>query len=57
MKAIQLQLTLDEINVILEALGDAPYGRVHELVGKIQQQASGQLRKTGKPPGESEPGE
>jgi hypothetical protein len=40
---ITLQLSADEINLLLEGLGSMPFVRVYNLVGKIQQQASGQL--------------
>jgi hypothetical protein len=36
-------LTLEDINVILTALGNAPYAQVFELVKKIQEQAKAQL--------------
>jgi len=41
---IQLSLTLPEINVILEALGQMPFVRVHQLIADIHQQAEAQLR-------------
>jgi hypothetical protein len=44
MTTIQLTLTLDETNVVLEAVGQLPYARVYTLVAKIQQQASTQLQ-------------
>ena len=44
MTTIQLTLTLDETNMVLEALGQMPYVRVYTLVAKIQQQASTQLQ-------------
>ena len=44
MKCIQLTITLDETNLILEALGELPFVRVHQLIGKIQEQATEQLR-------------
>jgi hypothetical protein len=43
MKEISLKVTIDEANLILEALGNLPFARVYALVGKIQQQASQQL--------------
>jgi hypothetical protein len=43
MENISLQLSLDEINVILGSLGNQPYVQVFGLVQKIQQQASAQL--------------
>ncbi|MEM7655894.1 MAG: hypothetical protein AAF399_07185 [Bacteroidota bacterium] len=44
METIELTLTLEEANLILEALGDMPFKEVFELIGKIQQQASEQLQ-------------
>ena len=44
MKTLQLDLTVDEINQILEALGQQPYIKVSQIIGKIQQQASHQLQ-------------
>lgn len=43
MQEIQLQLTLDEVNQILEALGQKSYKDVFQLVSKIQAQATAQL--------------
>ncbi len=43
MKNIELNLTIDETNVLMEALGQMPYLRVHLLIRKIQQQATQQL--------------
>ena len=36
---MKLELSTEEINQILNVLGQAPYGQVFQLVGKIQQQA------------------
>jgi len=46
---IDLQLTADEINLILEGLGSMPFVKVYALIGKIQQQASGQLSRASEP--------
>ena len=43
MNDITLTLTLNEINLIMSALGNAPYVQVAELVGKVKQQAQSQL--------------
>ncbi len=43
MENISLQLSIDEINVILGSLGNQPYVQVFGLVQKIQQQAAAQL--------------
>ena len=40
---IRLTLTIEEANLILESLGQQPFVKVHQLIAKIQQQASGQL--------------
>ena len=40
---MKLDLTLPEINVILQALGGAPYAQVFELVQKIREQAQAQV--------------
>lgn len=46
---IQLTLTVEETNVVLEALGHLPYVRVHLLIDKLQQQATSQLQSTTDP--------
>jgi hypothetical protein len=38
-----LDLNINEINVILQALGNAPYAQVFELVQKIHEQVQPQL--------------
>ena len=43
MKIISLQLTIDDANLILEALGNQPYVKVFSLITKFQAQASQQL--------------
>lgn len=55
MNEITLTLTLDQINLALEALGQLPFVRVHQLIATIQQQASAQLQ--GQPPQLSDQGE
>jgi hypothetical protein len=40
---IDLNLTVNEINLILQALGQAPYAQVVELVEKIKAQAIPQV--------------
>ena len=39
-----LDLTVNEINLILQALGNAPYASVFELVQKIREQAQAQVQ-------------
>ena len=41
---ITLKLTLSEVNLVLEALGNLPFRQVFEVVGKIQEQAGGQIK-------------
>ena len=41
---ISLQLTLDDINLILEGIGALPFARVFGLVARIQSQAAEQLK-------------
>lgn len=45
MSQIQLHLCLEEINLILEALGEQPYVRVYQVIATIQKQAQNQLPK------------
>ena len=44
MQSIQLTLTLDEVNIVLEGLGKLPYAQVYALVAKVQDQATHQLQ-------------
>lgn len=39
MQDITLNLTVEDLNIILQSLGEQPFARVYTLVGKIQQQA------------------
>ncbi len=41
---INLVLTIEETNLILEGLGQLPFFRVHQLITNIQQQAALQLQ-------------
>jgi hypothetical protein len=43
MKEISLEMTIDEANLILEALGQLPFIKVYQLIGKLQEQARRQL--------------
>lgn len=43
MKELNLKVTIDEANLILEGLGSLPFAKVYALVGKIQAQADQQL--------------
>lgn len=49
-QAINLQLSADEINLLLEGLGSMPFVKVYGLIGKIQEQVSGQLNKAPESP-------
>ncbi len=40
---IRLNLSIPELNMLLEALGGMPYYKVYELIGKLQSQAQEQL--------------
>ena len=46
---MKLELTINDVNMILQALGAAPYGQVFELVSKIQMQAQSQIPQQGQP--------
>jgi len=42
-KEIQLTLSVAEVNLILDALGNGPYIQVYKLINKIQRQGEAQL--------------
>ena len=44
MNELNLTLTLEEVNILLDALGDQSFKQVHQLINKIQTQATGQLQ-------------
>ena len=44
MKELTLQLSIEETNLILEALGTMPFSKVYTLIAKIQEQAGQQLK-------------
>ena len=44
MNEINLTLTLEEVNSVLNALGTQPYAQVQQLIAKIQSQGSTQLQ-------------
>ena len=44
MQDINLTLDIDDVNIILEGLGNLPFAKVYVLVGKIQAQAAEQIR-------------
>lgn len=41
---IKLILTINEVNVLMNALGNMPYAQVFELVQKVRQQAQSQIQ-------------
>lgn len=43
MNKIKLEFDIDETNLILEALGQLPFARVFQLIGRIQEQARAQV--------------
>ncbi len=43
MQNLTLELSIDEVNVILEALGAMPYVKVFGVIDRIQQQAREQV--------------
>ncbi len=47
MEEVNIRLNINEVNTILEALGNLPYGRVYQLVVSIQNQAREQLGSNG----------
>jgi len=40
---INLELTLEEINIIMAALGNAPYVQVYSIIAKLKEQAAPQV--------------
>ena len=44
MNEINLTLTLEEVNTLLNALGTQPYAQVQPLIAKIQTQGSAQVQ-------------
>lgn len=46
MEKIKLEITIDEANAILAALGQQPYLKVADLIQKIQGQGSAQMNQT-----------
>jgi len=41
---MKIDLTINEVNTILQALGNAPYAQVFELIEKIRTQAQAQVQ-------------
>jgi hypothetical protein len=46
MKELTLTLTIEEVNIILDSLGNRPFKEVFGLINNIQNQASSQLVKS-----------
>jgi hypothetical protein len=42
-QTIKLEFTVDEVNVILDALGNLPFKTVYGIIGQLQSQARTQL--------------
>ena len=40
---MKLELTINEVNAIMQALGNMPYAQVFELIQKIREQAQPQV--------------
>ena len=41
---IELKLTVEETNIVLNALANRPYGEVYQLITKIQADAEKQMK-------------
>jgi len=41
---MKIELTINEINTLLQSLGNMPYAQVFELVDKIRTQAQSQMQ-------------
>jgi hypothetical protein len=44
MKQIHLKLSVNEVNMVIKALGQFPYNQVYETVNRIHAQASEQVK-------------
>jgi len=42
-KRVKIELSFDEVNIILKALGTLPFNQVFELIGSIHEQANQQV--------------
>jgi hypothetical protein len=42
--SLHLELSIEDVNLILEALGELPFKSVYGLVSRLQSQARGQLQ-------------
>lgn len=55
MEQISINLTLEEVNKILESLGRLPYTEVFQLIHKIKAQAEAQVQANAMRPQENHP--
>lgn len=44
MTTLRLDLDVDDVNLVLEALGKLPFVQVYQLIGRIQGQAQAQVQ-------------
>ena len=44
MTTLRLDLDVDDVNLVLEALGKLPFVQVYQLIGRIQAQAQAQVQ-------------
>jgi hypothetical protein len=42
-ETIKVELSVEDVNMILEALGSLPFVKVYQLIGRLQAQARAQL--------------
>jgi hypothetical protein len=54
---MQLKLTIDQVNIVLQSLGQAPYIQVEGVIREIRSQVQPQLNLNGAGPVEEEEGE
>lgn len=55
MTTIRLDLDVDDVNLVLEALGKLPFVQVYQLIGRIQAQAQAQVQVQVQAPGAGAP--
>jgi len=48
---MNLELTIEQVNIIMQALGNAPYVQVAPVIAEIQKQAAPQVQATVVPEG------
>jgi hypothetical protein len=48
--SISMELSIEEANLILEGLGELPFRRVFQLIGRIQSAARAQIEPAGDAP-------